>query len=126
MSAYRKRIPKQDRYSVRNLEGKEWKFTYDSSITPQRKEDGHYVYAGDEYKTEMVSPKLSYDEMKKLQEVIRCLRHRGTKVNASCGMHVHVDAANHTPRSLKNALTIMDSKEDILFKALKVRSSREV
>lgn len=39
-------------------------------------------------------------------------------------MHVHVDASNHTPRSLKNALTIMYSKEDILFKALQVNPSR--
>ena len=53
------------------------------------------------------------------------LRHHGAKVNASCGQHVHVDASNHTPRSLKNAMTIMYSKEDILFKALKVQTSRE-
>ena len=63
--------------------------------------------------------------MGKLQEVVRCLRHHGAKVNASCGQHVHVDASNHTPRSLKNAMTIMYSKEDILFKALKVQTSRE-
>ena len=47
------------------------------------------------------------------------------EVNASCGQHVHVDASNHTPRSLKNAMTIMYSKEDILFKALRVQTSRE-
>ena len=45
-------------------------------------------------------------------------------MNSSCGMHVHVDAANHTPQSLKNALTIMYAKEDILFKALKVHEDR--
>ena len=39
-------------------------------------------------------------------------------------MHVHVDASNHTPQSLKNALSIMYSKEDILFKALKVNEHR--
>ena len=27
--------------------------------------------------------------------------HHGAKVNTSCGQHVHVDASNHTPRSLK-------------------------
>ena len=62
--------------------------------------------------------------MAKLQEVVRCLRHHGAFVNSSCGQHVHVDASNHTPRSLKNAMTIMYSKEDILFKALKVQPSR--
>ena len=68
---------------------------------------GRIVDAGGEYSTEMVSPKLSYDEMGKLQEVVRCLRQHGGFVNESCGQHVHVDASNHTPQSLKNALTIM-------------------
>ena len=62
--------------------------------------------------------------MGKLQAVVRALRRAGAVVNSSCGMHVHVDAANHTPQSLKNALTIMYSKEDILFKALKVNENR--
>ena len=62
--------------------------------------------------------------MGKLQAVVRALRRAGAVVNSSCGMHVHVDAANHTPQSLKNALTIMYAKEDILFKALKVNENR--
>ena len=45
-------------------------------------------------------------------------------MNDSCGMHVHVDASNHTAQSLKNALCIMYSKEDILFRALKVNEER--
>lgn len=111
-------------WGVRDTDGKEWKFTYDGSIYPQRKVGNRYVDAGGDYQTEMVSPKLSYSEMGKLQSVVRCLRHSGGKVNSSCGMHVHVDASNHTPRSLKNALTIMYAKEDILFKALKVNPER--
>jgi len=35
-----------------------------------------------------------------------------------------VDASNHTPRSLKNALSIMYAKEDILFKVLNVNPNR--
>ena len=35
--------------------------------------------------------KLSYDEMGKLQEVVRCLRQHGGFVNESCGQHVHVE-----------------------------------
>lgn len=114
-----------DSWCVRDQQGKEWKFSYDGSIHTQRKYRGVKQPADDEYATEMVSPKLSYDEMGKLQEVVRCLRHNGAFVNNSCGQHVHVDAANHTPRSLKNAMTIMYSKEDILFKALKVQTARE-
>ena len=72
----------------------------------------------------MNSPKLEYSEMGKLQDVVRTLRHAGAVVNSSCGMHVHVDASKHTPQSLKNALSIMYSKEDILFKALNVDERR--
>lgn len=99
-------------WSVKDQEGKKWKFMYDGSIYTERRERGRMVRAGSEYSTEMVSPKLSYEEMGKLQEVVRCLRHHGARVNESCGQHVHVDASNHTPRSLKNAMTIMYSKED--------------
>ena len=111
-------------WSVIDLEGKKWKFMSDGSIYTQRKVYGRIVDAGGEYSTEMVSPKLSYDEMGKLQEAARCLRQHGGFVNESCGQHVHVDASNHTPQSLKNALTIMYAKEDILFKALKVQERR--
>lgn len=111
-------------WSALDQQGKEWRFTYDGSIHAQRRVGNHYEPADSEYRTEMVSPKLQYEEMKKLQDVVRCLRRKGGKVNSSCGMHVHVDAANHTPRSLKNALTIMYAKEDILFKALQVNPAR--
>ena len=72
----------------------------------------------------MNSPKLEYGEMEKLQEVVRSLRRAGGIVNDSCGRHVHVDASKHTPQSLKNVLSIMYSKEDILFAALKVNPAR--
>lgn len=50
-------------WGVRDLEGKEWKFTYDGSIHTQRRNGNRYVYADSEYSTEMVSPKLEYGEM---------------------------------------------------------------
>ena len=113
-----------DPWEVTDNNGKVWRFVKDASIHPERRERGRLVSASDLYKVEMNSPKLEYSEMGKLQEVVRALRHAGAIVNSSCGMHVHVDASKHTAQSLKNALSIMYSKEDILFKALKVNESR--
>ena len=114
-----------DPWEVKDNEGKTWRFVADGSITGQRREDGHIVLADRKpYKVELNSPKLEYSEMDKLQEVVRSLRRAGAFVNSSCGLHVHVDASNHTPQSLKNALSIMYSKEDILFKALNVSARR--
>ena len=114
-----------DPWEVKDNEGKAWRFVYDASIHGSRRVGRQQVPIGDgAYKVEMNSPKLEYSEMPKLQEVVRALRHAGAVVNPSCGIHVHVDASKHTPQSLKNALSIMYSKEDILFKALNVNESR--
>ncbi len=57
---------------------------------------------------------------------MRRLKQIGAKVNDSCGIHVHVDAANHNRQSLKNLISIMYSKEDLLFKALQVNEVRAI
>ena len=110
---------------VMDTEGKEWRFMYDSSIHTERRADGSHQHTADDlYSVEMVSPKLTYGELPKFQECVRRVRKAGAKVNSSCGLHVHVDAANHNQQSLKNLLSIMYSKEDILFKALQVNPDR--
>ena len=76
-----------DSWCLLDREGKEWKFVSDSSINPERRAGRQMVPAGLEYCTEMVSPKLAYGEMGKLQEVVRCLRRNGARVNPSCGQH---------------------------------------
>ncbi len=114
-----------DRWTVRDQEGKEWCLVSDGSIRVERKRGSRYERGGgSEYRVELVSPKLTYGEIPKLQEVIRTLRKAGAVVNDSCGLHIHIDAANHNRQSLKNLLSIMFSKEDILFKALQVNESR--
>lgn len=114
-----------DSWYVTDTDGKEWRLMYDSSIeTEKRDENGYTHIASRLYAVEMVTPKLTYAELPKLQECVRQVRHAGAKVNRTCGIHVHVDAANHNRQSLKNLIGIMYSKEDILFNALKVNLER--
>ena len=114
-----------DTWTVQDNEGKTWKLMSDASIRGERKCGGRYLPEDSRpYKVELVTPKLTYDELPKFQECIRQVRHVGAKVNDSCGLHVHVDASNHNRQSLKNLISIMYSKEDILFKALQVNEAR--
>ena len=114
-----------DAWAVTDLKGKTWKLMSDSSIrTERRTESGYQSIGSPFYQVEMVTPKLTYDELPKFQECVRCMRRAGGKVNNSCGLHVHVDAANHNRQSLKNLIGIMYSKEDMLFKALQVNEAR--
>ncbi len=119
-----------DAWIVKDPAGKEWKLMSDSSIHPEcQSEDGYlrlekYSKEGKRYKVEMVTPKLTYDELPHLQECMRRVTAIGAKVNDSCGLHVHVDASNHNRQSLKNLISIMYSKEDLLFKALQVNEER--
>ena len=111
-------------YGAKDRQGRTWKATYDSSIIAQKKSGGRTVRAADEYKCEVVSPILTYGDMADLQEIIRQLRHKGAFVNSQCGIHIHVDAGRYTPQTLRNLVNIIASKEDILYKALRIDPAR--
>ena len=114
-----------DKWTVNDSDGKEWTLVYDGSIAKEEKMLNSYVCTSNvEYSVEMVSPILTYEEQPKLQEAIRTVRRAGAKVNDSCGIHIHIDGENHTAKSVKNILSIMYSKEDLLFKALQVKENR--
>ena len=77
-----------DTWQVTDNEGKAWKLMSDSSIHAEMKSGNRYISTSDsKYKVEMVTPKLTYEELPKLQEVVRVLRRAGAKVNESCGLH---------------------------------------
>ncbi len=111
-------------YGAKDRQGRTWKATFDSSIIAQKKSGGRTVQAADEYKCEVVSPILTYEDMADLQEIIRQLRHKGAFVNSQCGIHIHVDASRYTPQTLRNLVNIIASKEDILYKALRIDPAR--
>ena len=111
-------------YGAKDRQGRTWKATYDSSIIAQKKSGGRTVSADENYKCEIVSPILTYEDMADLQEIVRQLRHKGAFVNSQCGIHIHVDASRYTPQTLRNLVNIIASKEDILYKALQIDPAR--
>lgn len=90
--------------------GKTWKAVRDASL--------HGVSA------EVVTPILTYEEIPKLQEVVRALRRAGARIDSECGLHVHVDASRHDGGSLARLVKLINSKEELLFKALEVNEAR--
>lgn len=114
-----------DAKKVTAPDGRVWKFMYDGSINCQSKESGRKISAGREYSVELVSPILSYQhDIETLQELIRQLRHAGAFANTSCGIHIHLDGADHTPRSIRNFVNIIASKNDLFYKALEIAPQR--
>lgn len=111
-------------YGAKDRKGREWKATFDSSIVAQKKICRQVTSAGDEYKCEIVSPILTYDDIPDLQEIIRQLRHKGAFASEKCGIHIHVDASRYTPQTLRNMVNIIASKEDILYRALQIDPAR--
>ena len=110
-----------DAYHATDRQGRAWKAMSDSSIRAEKK-DGSY--ASDLYKTEVVTPILRYEDIEDLQEILRRLRKAGAVVNSSTGIHIHIGAENFTPATLCNLLKNIRSKEDILYKAIKVKENR--
>ena len=89
-------------WACKDTQGRVWKFQRDGSIN-----------GPDDEKCEMVTPILKYEDMTSLQEIVRILRKAGAKSDASrgCGVHIHIGAAGHTPKTLRNLANIMASHE---------------
>lgn len=103
-------------FSAWDQQGREWKFSHDSSI------------AGPEPKRcEMITPILHYEDIDTLQELVRRLRKAGARSSAEegCGVHCHVGIDGHTPQSLRCLANLMASHEQMLFDALKIDGYRQ-
>ena len=114
----------QSHYAT-DSQGRQWRFMSDASISCQRKDGRRIVSAGSDYSVELVSPILTYHEdIKTVQELVRRLRKAGGITNDSCGIHVHLDGVDHTPRSIRNFINIIFSKNDLFYKALQIPDGR--
>lgn len=114
-----------DAKEVKQSDGRKWKIMSDGSLRCQRKVREIIKEASPLYSVELVSPILTYKEdMANLQELVRLLRKAGVFTNSSCGIHIHLDGANHTVRSLRNFINIIASKNDLFYKALQIEPNR--
>ncbi len=120
----------QDYYNTFRItapDGRKWKVMYDGSICTQKKSEGQKVPASKEYSVELVSPILTYErDMESLQEIVRKLRKAGAfSEQQNCtGIHIHLDGRDHTPRSIRNFMNIIYSRNDLLYDALQIESRR--
>jgi len=114
-----------DAWEVKDSTNRVWKVVNDSSLNPQRKENGRIVDATSNYRFELVSPICVYEDIEKIQELVRTLRKEGAFANPSCGIHIHIGKEKFTAKTLRNLVNIMASKEDLIYRALKVDSQRE-
>jgi len=109
-------------FIAKDTKGRTWKLERDSSISPEVKSgsENSKHYASEDYQTEMVSPILTYDDLEDLQQIVRELREKGAFSNNSCGIHVHVDGANHSPLSLKRLVCFMIARQDLIYDSLEI------
>lgn len=96
--------------TITDNSGRDWKVMRDSSIVPQP--------SNDEYRVEFVTPPLKYEDLTLLQEIVRKLRENGAKANSSCGIHIHVDGANHNAESLRRIVGFMTARQELVNDAL--------
>ena len=104
--------------TIADQAARKWKIMRDSSITPIRNDDT--IEHLDEYRVEFVTPPLNYSDIELLQNIIRKLRENGAKAHSSCGIHIHVDGANHTAASLRRLVNFMTARQDLIYEALQI------
>lgn len=110
-----------DTIKVNAEDGRIWKIMNDASI---RKETKWGSTESRDYSVELVSPILTATDIDTIQEIVRAIRKVGGKTNSSCGIHIHLDGEDHNVQSIKNFINIIASKNDLLYKALQIKTDR--
>ena len=117
-----------DKRFIQLEDGRKWTVMSDSSIIARRTLDnGTRVDASSEYRVELVSPILTYEEdFEMLQSIVRALREAGAYANQrlQCGIHIHLDGEPHNAKTIKNFINIIASKNDLLYKSLQITPER--
>ncbi|MEN6520061.1 MAG: amidoligase family protein [Armatimonadota bacterium] len=103
-----------DPWEVRDDQNRVWKVVADSSLSN----------VAPEFRAEVVSPVLTYEDLLDLQDVVRAIRRCGSVVDEKCGMHIHVDASAFDGRSLTNLAKIIHKQEELILTALGVSAER--
>ena len=98
---------------VPDAQGRDWKIVSDNSIEGPQEE-----------RTEFVSPICHWEDIETVQELVRKLRAAGAKAHTSCGVHVHIGRGQHTPKTLRNLVNLVNAKEDLLTQALGISPER--
>ena len=96
-----------------DAQGRDWKIVSDNSIEGPQEE-----------RTEFVSPICRWEDIETVQELVRKLRAAGAKAHTSCGIHVHIGRGQHTPKTLRNLVNLVNAKEDLLTQALGISPER--
>lgn len=114
-----------DDWIVQDENGNVWRISDAPEVFPQQTLPGsRCIPAGAGYRITLATPPLAYGEMGLLQQCLRQLRQDGGRTNKSCGLRVLIDSSAHNRQSLKNLLSMMYAKEDILFRALGIDEER--
>lgn len=73
---------------------------------------------------EIVTPILTYADIEMVQNVVRAVRHAGAKVDASCGIHIHVGVEGFDVPALIRLAKLTYQQEELIVKALGVTEAR--
>ena len=102
-----------DAWEVTAADGRKWKLVSDASI------DGPW-----EERTEFVTPICRWEDIETVQALVRALRAAGARAHSSCGIHVHIGLGEHTAKTLRNLVNLVNAKEDLLTAALQISPER--
>jgi hypothetical protein len=92
-------------------DGRAWRAVPDGSLSGYRS-------------AEIVSPVLAWDDMERVQEVVRALHAAGARADASCGIHIHVDGSRFDAKELTSLAKIVHKQERLIEAALGIQSHR--
>lgn len=96
-------------HEIRN---KQWQLGDDGSVRDTMSSQERSMYQS----VEITSPKLfGNDGFKEIETICRAWNEVGSRVNDSCGFHVHVSAYNYTKDDMRRLLLVWTKIENVIY-----------
>lgn len=98
----------------------------DHNVTDRRRREWQCKYDGSvgSHGAELASPPMTLEDLPDFLRIVERVRWAGAVVNSSCGLHIHVDAADFDARRIINLVNLVYAQESRLYAALRVEDSR--
>ena len=103
-----------DPWEVEAPDGRTWKVVSDASLAS----------VPPELRAEIVTPVLRYEDLSRLQEVVRAVRGAGAASDRNCAIHVHIDASPFNPAQLCSLAKLVYKQEPLIIRALGIQEHR--
>jgi hypothetical protein len=115
----------QNIYTIKDDFARDWKIEKADGITNQKYAGDRIIGANYMYAVKISSPLLYQQDFEEVSAILDRLRDSGAITNDTTKLSINIKGKPHAEKSLQNLANLMESKGELIFKAIQSKNQRQ-